>query len=125
MWPLRIENPIFLQTIYGHYPDLSSVEITSSTMSRDGPSMRLSFISTVLPYRPPKKWGPFNAVVFELVFFAVDSVSLRRFQGNGFSSIRMWDDGGKVLLTCEGAVRLSPTSRYLYIKGISGISQSP
>lgn len=48
MWPLRIENPIFLQTIYGNYPDLSSVE-TSALMSRDGPSMHLSFISTVLP----------------------------------------------------------------------------
>lgn len=34
MWPLRIENPIFLQTIYGHYPDLSSVEITKAEINR-------------------------------------------------------------------------------------------
>ncbi|MER8884097.1 Imm50 family immunity protein [Mesorhizobium sp. M0816] len=77
MWPLRIENPIFLQTIYGNYPDLSSVEVTKAEINRDGPSMYLSFISTVLPYRPPAKWAAFNAVSFGLEFIAVESISLR------------------------------------------------
>ncbi|MDX8518807.1 Imm50 family immunity protein [Mesorhizobium dulcispinae] len=121
MWPLRIENPIFLQTIYGHYPDLSSVEITSATMGRDGPIMHLSFISTVLPYRPPAKWGAFNAVSFGLEFLAVESVSLRKFQSHGSSSIRMWDDAGKILLTCDGAVRLSLTSQSMRVGGMSGV----
>ena len=124
MWPLRIENPIFLQTIYGHYPDLSSVEVTSAMMNRDGPSMHLSFIPTVLPYRPPAKWGAFNAVSFRLEFIAVESISLRKFQSHGLSSIRMWDDAGKILLTCEGAVRLSLTSQFMRVATISGFSQS-
>ncbi|TIM21566.1 MAG: hypothetical protein E5Y74_13410 [Mesorhizobium sp.] len=120
MWPLRIENPIFLQTIYGNYPDLSSVEVISAKMDREGPTMHLSFISTILPYRPPAKWGAFNAVSFGLEFIAVESVSLRKFESHGRSSIRMWDDAGKILLTCEGAVRLSLTSRWMRIHGISG-----
>ena len=124
MWPLRIENPIFLQTIYGHYPDLSSVEIVSATMGRDGPTMHLSFISTVLPYRPPAKWGEFNAVSFGLEFLDVESVSLRKFESHGTSSIRMWDDAGKILLTCEGAVRLSLTSKFMRVGSISGFLQS-
>ncbi|RUX31204.1 hypothetical protein EOA23_11185 [Mesorhizobium sp. M2A.F.Ca.ET.042.01.1.1] len=124
MWPLRIENPIFLQTIYGHFPDLSSVEITSATMDRDGPSMHLSFISTVLPYRPPAKWGKFNAVSSRLEFLDVESVSLRKFESYGTSSIRMWDDAGKILLTCEGAVRLSLTSKFMRVGRISGFLQS-
>ncbi|MGX9147381.1 Imm50 family immunity protein [Mesorhizobium sp. 128a] len=123
MWPLRIENPIFLETIYGHYPDLSSVEITAATMHRDGPSMHLSFISTILPYRPPAKWGEFNAVSFALEFIAVESISLRKFKSHGRSAIRMWDDAGKILLTCEGAVRLSLTCGWLQIKAISGLRQ--
>lgn len=41
MWPLRIENPTFLQTICGHHPDLSSVEITKAEISRDGPGLHL------------------------------------------------------------------------------------
>ncbi|MER9403889.1 immunity 50 family protein [Mesorhizobium caraganae] len=121
MWPLRIENPIFLQTIYGNYPDLSSVEITSALMSRDGPSMHLSFISTVLPYRPPVKWGAFSAVAFGLEFIAVETISLRNFQSHGFSAIRMWDEAGKILLTCEGAVRLSLTCQFMRVKSISGV----
>ncbi|WP_292342476.1 Imm50 family immunity protein [Mesorhizobium sp.] len=124
MWPLRIENPIFLQTIYGHYPDLSSVEIASATMGRDGPIMHLSFISTVLPYRPPAKWGAFNAVSFGLEFLAVEAISLRKFESHGMSSIRMWDDAGKILLTCEGAVRLSLTCRFMRVGSISGLLQS-
>ena len=125
MWPLRIENPIFLQTIYGHYPDLSSVEITSATMSRDGPSMHLSFISTVLPYRPPAKWAAFNAVSFRLEFIDVVSISFRRFESHGSSSIRMWDDEGNILLTCEGAVRLSLTCKFMRVGNISALLQSP
>jgi hypothetical protein len=124
MWPLRIENPVYLQTIYGNHPDLSSVEITSAMMGRDGPSMRLSFISTVLPYRPPTRWGKFNAVSFGLEFIAVETISLRKFKSHGRSAIRMWDDEGKILLTCEGAVRLSLVCQHLYIKSISGILQS-
>ncbi|MER8378217.1 MULTISPECIES: Imm50 family immunity protein [unclassified Mesorhizobium] len=121
MWPLRIENPIFLQTIYGNYPDLSSVEVTGAKMDRNGPSMHLSFISTVLPYRPPAKWAAFNAVSFGLEFIAVESISLRKFQSHGSSAIRMWDDAGRILLTCEGAVRLSLTCQYMRIKNISGV----
>ncbi|RAZ85391.1 hypothetical protein DPM33_29875 [Mesorhizobium hawassense] len=124
MWPLRIENPIFLQTIYGHYPDLSSVEITSATMDRDGPSMHLSFISTVLPYRPPAKWREFNAVSFALEFMAVETISLRKFRSHGLRAIRMWDEDGKILLTCEGAARLSLTCQWMRIIGITGILQS-
>jgi hypothetical protein len=127
MWPLRIENPIVLQTIYGNYPDLSSVEITTALMNRDGPSLHLSFISTVLPYRPPVKWGAFNAVSFGLEFIAVESISLRKLKSHGRSAIRMWDDEGKILLACEGAARLSLTCQFMRIKSISGIllSQSP
>ncbi|QND57579.1 Imm50 family immunity protein [Mesorhizobium huakuii] len=124
MWPLRIENPIFLQTVYGNYPDLSSVEITSATMGRDGPSMHLSFISTIRPYRPPAKWGEFNAVSFGLEFIAVETISLRKFESHGWSAIKMWDDAGKILLTCEGAVRLSLTCQFMRIKSMSGVLRS-
>ncbi|WP_217574403.1 Imm50 family immunity protein [Mesorhizobium sp. GbtcB19] len=124
MWPLRIENPIFLQNIYGNYPDLSSVEVTSADMNRNGPCMRLSFISTVLPYRPPAKWREFNAVSFTLEYMAVETISLRKFRSHGSSAIRMWDEDGKILLTCEGAVRLSLTCRWMRIIGITGILQS-
>ncbi|TPI30433.1 hypothetical protein FJW08_15085 [Mesorhizobium sp. B3-2-1] len=127
MWPLRIENPIFLQNIYGNYPDLSSVEITSAAMNRDGPSMHLSFMSTVLPYRPPAKWGEFNAVSFGLEFIGIETISLRKFQSNGLSAIRMWDDAGKILLTCEGTVRLSLTCQAMHISSIWGflLSKAP
>ncbi|MER8592995.1 immunity 50 family protein [Mesorhizobium sp. M1182] len=124
MWPLRIENPIFLQTIYGNYPDLSSVEVTKAEINREGPSMYLSFISTVLTYRPPAKWAAFNAVSFGLEFIAVESISLRKFRSHGWSAIRMWDDAGRILLTCEGAVRLSLTCQYMRIKNISGVLRS-
>ncbi|MER8637262.1 Imm50 family immunity protein [Mesorhizobium sp. M0664] len=124
MWPLRIENPIFLQTIYGNYPDLSSVQVTKAEINREGPSMYLSFISTVLPYRPPAKWAAFNAVSFGLEFIAVESISLRKFRSHGWSAIRMWDDAGRILLTCEGAVRLSLTCQYMRIKNISGVLRS-
>jgi hypothetical protein len=124
MWPLRIENPIFFQTIYGHYPDLSSVEVTKAEITRDGPSLHLHFLSTHLPYRPPVKWGPFNAVHFELGFESVESISVRKFQSHGRSAVRMWDDAGKILLTCEGAVRLSLTCQFMRIIRISGLLQS-
>lgn len=124
MWPLRIENPIVLQTIYGHYPDLSSVEVTKAEISRDGPSLHLHFISRILPYRPPVKWGPFNAVFFELAFDGVETISVRKFQNHDKSAIRMWDDAGKILLTCEGAVRLSLTCEFMRIIKISGLLQS-
>lgn len=90
-------------------------------MERDGPSIHLGFISTVLPYRPPAKWGEFNAVSFHLHFFDVRSVSVRQFSSDGMSALRMWDEDGTILLTCEGAVRMSLKCQFLRIAGISGI----
>ncbi|TIV71200.1 MAG: hypothetical protein E5V79_06190 [Mesorhizobium sp.] len=78
----------------------------------------------MLPYRPPAKWGKFNAVSSRLEFLDVESVSLRKFESYGTSSIRMWDDAGKILLTCEGAVRLSLTSKFMRVSRISGFLQS-
>ncbi|RWD93784.1 hypothetical protein [Mesorhizobium sp.] len=70
------------------------------------------------------KWGAFNAVSFGLEFLAVESISLRKFESHGMSSIRMWDDAGKILLTCEGAVRLSLTSESMRVGSISGFLQT-
>lgn len=36
----------------------------------------------------------------------------------------MWDDAGKILLTCEGAVRLSMTCQFMRIIKISSLLQS-
>jgi hypothetical protein len=124
MWPLRIENPIYLEQIYGNQPDLSQVEVTSAQFKRDGATLNLSFISKILPYRPPSRWGQFNAVIFELDFFPLTSLSLRKFGTNGFSCLRMWDEDGSILLTCEGAVQLTTKCQYLRIEKISGVLQS-
>jgi hypothetical protein len=123
MWPLRIENPEYLQEIYGNYPDISSVEVTRAEFKRDGAALRLSFISKSLPYKPPAKWGRFNAAIFDLQFFPIKSLSLRRFDSNGASSLRMWDEEGAILLTC--AVRLSLTCLYMRIDRISGLLKEP
>lgn len=122
MWPLRIENPIFLQNIYGNYPDLSAVKITSANFHRDGPTLSLAFLTDNLPYRPPNKWGQFNTVAFSLDFFGIEKVSVRQFGRYGLSSVRMWDKEGKILLMCDGTVRLSLTCEFLRIADIRGLN---
>ncbi|RWD31469.1 Imm50 family immunity protein [Mesorhizobium sp.] len=123
MWPLRIENPIFLQTIYGHYPDLSSVEVTKAEISLDGPSLHLHFISTRLPTGLPSN-ADHSTRCIELAFEGVESISVRKFQSHDRSAVRMWDDAGNILLTCEGTVRLSMTCQFMRIIKISGLLQS-
>lgn len=121
MWPHRIENPIFLQSIYGHYPSLTGVEVTSALLNRDGPSLLLSFISKALPYKPPRKWEKFNRVLFCLRFFDVRSVSIRKFGSDGLSDMRMWDDLDRILLVCDGTVQLSLQCPFLFVDKISGL----
>ncbi|RWM71226.1 MULTISPECIES: Imm50 family immunity protein [Mesorhizobium] len=102
---------------------MSSVEITKAEISRDGPSLHLHFISTRLPYRPPVKWGAFNAVYFELAFEGVESISVRKFQSHDRSSQNV-GHAGKILLTCEEAFRLSMTCQFMRTIKISGLLQS-
>lgn len=61
---------------------------------------------------------------FELVFEGVEPISVRKLQSHDRSAVRMWDDAGKNLLTCEGAVRLSMTCQFKRIIKISGLLQS-
>ncbi|RWL21458.1 MAG: hypothetical protein E5X61_18445 [Mesorhizobium sp.] len=99
---------------------MSSVEITKAEISRDGPSLHLHFISARLPYRPPVKWGAFNAVYFELAFEGVESISVRKFQSHDRSSQNV-GHAGKILLTCEEAFRLSMTCQFMRTIKISGL----
>ncbi len=124
MWPSRIENPIFLLNIYGHYPSLADVEVTSLQIIRDGPSLKLSFISKVLPYRPPTKWEPFNAVGFELNFFGLKAVNVVHMASHGLSTIKMQDGYGAISMSCEGALKCSLTCGFLLVDKIAGLLQS-
>jgi hypothetical protein len=124
MWPTRVENPIFLLNIYGHYPSLADVEVTKLLLDRDGPSVKLSFISKVLPYRPPVKWEKFNAVFFQLRLFDMKALSIDHFASHGLSTIRMKDGHGLISMVCEGAVRCSLACGFLFIDRIEGLLQS-
>jgi hypothetical protein len=124
MWPSRVENPIFLLNIYGHYPSLADVEVTSLRLIRDGPSLKLSFISEALPYRPQVKWGKFNAVGFELNFFDLKAINIDHMASHGLSTIEMKDGHGAISMTCRGALRCSLTCGFLFVDRIAGLLQS-
>jgi hypothetical protein len=56
-----------------------------------------------------------------LQFFPVGSISLNRFESEGHSSLKMWDDHGSIRVLCDGAMQLSMTCGFLYVQGISGL----
>ncbi|EBX4817070.1 hypothetical protein BL470_005232 [Escherichia coli] len=120
MWPTRIHNPVFLRNLYGDPPDLGAVELNHVDLSREGPELRLSIISRVLPANPPAKWGAFNRVLFSLRCFDLQSVEITSFGRAGLSFIRMWDDGPGIRLSVEGVCRIEAEFRWLYVDSIDG-----
>jgi len=121
MWPLRVEKSDFLLKIYGHYPSLDDVAVTELVVSRDGPSVRLSFLSSVLPYKPPAHWNNFNRVSLGMHFVDVSSISISKFDRVGRSRISMWDQGSEIAACCDGATEFDLRFRHLVIDRISGV----
>ncbi|EHK58533.1 Imm50 family immunity protein [Allomesorhizobium alhagi] len=121
MWPRRIENPTFLLSTYGHYPNLGDVAVTELNLDRSGPRLSLSLILTVLPYNPPPKWGLFNRVFLKLGFLDLSVCNIQHFGRIGVSSLRMWDNVDRIHIHCDGAVILSAQCGFLYVEKMSGL----
>lgn len=121
MWPLRIENSQRLINVYGNLPELNSVEITFIDLSRDGPSARVGLITQRLPFNPPTRWGKFNAVLIELLFFEIFEIEIRRFSRIGISQIDIEDIESRIFANIVGAVEAKILFRDLFVMKIDGL----
>jgi hypothetical protein len=121
MWSRMMENTIFLLDIYGHYPSLENVEVTRLEIDRNGPSLAICFQSKVRPYKPPRKWGSFNRVHFEINYFGLKKINVGQFLRTGSTTIRMWDQDDGIALECRGAVSVESRCEFARVAKITGL----
>jgi Immunity protein 50 len=121
-WPDIIDNPVYLESIYGNRPSLGPVEMTKIEFDRNGPTVRLNFLSKSLPQSPPKKWGSFNTVAFTVELFSVHKFDFGGFLSEGPTELtyETGKDGQKLVL--KGASHGQFHFSYFSITHISGLT---
>jgi hypothetical protein len=114
MWPQEIHKSEHLKNLYEYIPDFGEVEIINFCIYRDGPMLRLNFISDLLPVNAPKKWRLFNGVSVSLDYYVVSDINVREILTRGMSTINSNMDQISVF----GAFNMEFLCKFVVVKAI-------
>jgi hypothetical protein len=80
MWIDELENPQAVRDIFPDCPELTSVELMTVNMDREGPTVTVNIGFSQLPSQIPLKWkaGKANALIVKLQLLAVTTVNIDR-----------------------------------------------
>jgi Immunity protein 50 len=114
MWPQKIHKSEHLKNLYREIPDFGEIEIVNLCIYRDGPMLRLNFISDILPVNAPLKWKLFNRVSVSLDYFVVSDINFREIFTRGTSTINSNIDRISVM----GAFNIEFMCEFVVVKAI-------
>ncbi len=123
MWLDLLENPQAISTLFGSAPSLDGVEIISTKLDRDGPTVDLSVALNEYPAHIPTKWRSLeaDAVVLVLQLMALESLHIEGWSTTNRANISIVRRSGSQLelLATADAFRMSCIFGFLRVAGIS------